>query len=169
MRVKEEFASQNIVLKELTEFSWTRSGDSTFNRAIGGGDGADTITQVAIEGSVAAGNYLTSYDPASCLNEYSCDFASVLFAQFYNTPGSVTGTGDAILQFQTPGSGRRLGSVDERSLQEDPGSAGMDISIDVNAVAEGPGDLKTAGGSSFGATTISVSVATALIGAILLA
>jgi len=168
VRVKEEFASQNIVLKELTDFSWTRSGGSTFNRAIGGGDDATTITQVAITGSEAAGNYLTSYNKDHCSNAYWCNFASVLFAQFYNTPGSVSGTGDAILQFRETRN-RRLGGVDERSLQGDPGSAGMDISIDVNGVAEGPGVLKTASGPSFGATTVSVSVVTALIGAVLLA
>lgn len=59
--VKDEFAAQDIVLKELTDFSWTRQGGSTFNSAIGGGNGANVINQVAIVNSASAGNYLTSY------------------------------------------------------------------------------------------------------------
>merc|ERR1712176_1436547 len=99
---------------------------------------------VAISGGAAAGNYLTSFVSANCLNQYWCDFASVLFAQFYNTDGTVSGAGDASLQFKT-GTRRRLGQEDnslDRRLQEDPGAAGLDISIDVNGNTEGPGDLK---------------------------
>merc|ERR1712194_303432 len=77
--------------------------------------------------------------------KYWCDFSSVLFAQFYNTDGEVSGSGDASLQFLT--TRRRLGQ-EQRRLQEGPGTAGMDLSIDVNGETEGPGDLKTAGGAS---------------------
>jgi len=163
VQVKDEFATQDIVLKNLLEFSFTRTGGTTFDQSIGGGSGGGTITQTAIVGGAAAGNYLTSFVPANCLNEYWCDFASVLFAQFYNTDGTVSGVGDASLQFKT--TRRRLGEQDRR-LQDDPGSAGMDISIDVNGNAEGPGDLKTAGGSS-AATAFASAVA--FVGAVLLA
>lgn len=165
--VKDEFAAQDIVLKELTEFSWTRQGGTTFDSAIGGGSGANVINQVAIVGSASAGNYLTSYTASSCLNQYWCDFASVLFAQFYNTDGEVSGAGDAIIQFKTRRNRRALGESDGRALQEDPGSAGMDITIDVNGEVEGPGDLKTAGGASLGATALASAIA--FVGAALLA
>merc|ERR1712086_225351 len=167
VQVKDEFATQDIVLKELLEFSWLRTGGTTYNSAIGGGDGASTINQAAITEAAPAGNFLTSYVGGSCLNQYWCDFASVLFAQFYNTDGSVTGSGDASLQFKT--TRRRLGDegIEDRRLQEDPGSAGMDISIDVNAIDDGPGDLKTAGGASLGATALASVIGFAI--AVLLA
>merc|ERR1712176_1561158 len=119
---------------------------------------------VAISGGAAAGNYLTSFVSANCLNQYWCDFASVLFAQFYNTDGTVSGAGDATLQFKT--TRRRLGQEEDRRLQEDHGSAGLDISIDVNGNTEGPGALKTAGGAS-AATAFASAVA--FVGAVLLA
>jgi hypothetical protein len=165
--VKDEFAAQGIALKELTDFTWTRTGGTTYDSAIGGGSGTNTIDQVAIVNSASAGNYLTSYTKALCLNEYWCDFASVLFAQFYNTDGEVSGAGDAILQFKTRRNRRALGESDGRALQEDPGSAGMDITIDVNGEVEGPGDLKTAGGASLGATALASAIA--FVGAALLA
>jgi hypothetical protein len=164
VQVKDEFATQDIVLKELISFSWIRTGGTTFDSSIGGGTGLNTINQDAIFNSAPAGNWLTSYDAGRCLNEYWCDFASVLFAQFYNTEGTVTGAGDASLQFLTRR--RRLGEGEQRRLQDDPGAAGMDISIDVNGEVEGPGDLKTAGGSS---KTIAFASAVAFVGAALLA
>ena len=164
VQVKDEFAAQDIVLKNLLEFSFVRTGGTTFDSSIGGGSGASTITQPAIVNGAAAGNYLTSYVPANCNNQYWCDFASVLFAQFYNTDGTVSGAGDATLQFKV--SRRRLGEEQDRRLQEDPGSAGLDISIDVNGNAEGPGELRTAGGAS-AATAFATAVA--FVGAALLA
>ena len=168
VQVKDEFAAQDIVLKNLLEFTWTRTGGTTFDSAIGGGSGGSTITQAAISGGAAAGNFLTSYVAGNCLNEYWCDFASVLFAQFYNTDGSVSGSGDASLQFKT--ARRRLEeqeNVGGRRLQDDPGSASMDISIDVNGLYDVAGDLKAAGGASFGATAFASAIA--FVGAVLLA
>jgi hypothetical protein len=167
VQVKDEFAAQDIVLKDLLTFSWIRQGGTTFDNAIGGGSGNNVINQVAIvtQGGIGtqAGNYLTSFVSGSCTNQYWCDFSSVLFAQFYNTDGEVSGAGDASLQFLT--TRRRLGQ-EQRRLQEGPGTAGMDISIDVNGEVEGPGDLKTAGGAS--KATVFASVV-AFVGAALLA
>jgi len=167
VQVKDEFAAQDIVLKDLLTFSWIRQGGTTFDNAIGGGDGNSVINQEAIVTTAGigrqAGNYLTSFVSGSCTNEYWCDFSSVLFAQFYNTDGTVSGSGDASLQFLT--TRRRLGQ-EQRRLQEGPGTAGMDMSIDVNGETEGPGDLKTAGGAS--KATVFASVV-AFVGAALMA
>merc|ERR1712194_652560 len=135
VQVKDEFAAQDIVLKELLSFSWVRSGGTTFDQSIGGGSGLSTITQPAISSGAPAPNFLTSFVGINCFNQYWCDFASVLFAQFYNTDGSVSGSGDASLQFKTRR--RRLAEEEEyedRRLQADAGSAGMDIMINVNGV-----------------------------------
>lgn len=165
VKVKDEYILQGILLNGLTSFSWERSGGTTFDQDVGGGgDGDGTIIQPAIVGSSPAGNFLTSYVSAPCIDSTYCDFASVLFAQFYNTPGTVSGAGDANLKFARR---RRLGeTTDGRQLQEDPGSAALDLAVDVNGVAEGPADLKTAGGSS--ATTALASLV-AFVGAALLA
>ena len=164
VKVKDEFILQGILLNGLTSFSWVRSGGSTFDQDVGGsGSGGNTITQPAIVASNPAGNFLTSYNSAPCIDSTYCDFASVLFAQFYNTPGTVSGSGDANLKFARR---RRLGESNGRQLQEDPGSAALDLSVDVNGIAEGPGDLKTAAGAS--ATTALASLV-AFVGAALLA
>jgi hypothetical protein len=163
VQVKDEFAAQDIVLKELLSFSWVRSGGTTFDQSIGGGSGLSTITQPAISSGAPAPNFLTSFVGINCFNQYWCDFASVLFAQFYNTDGSVSGSGDASLQFKTRR--RRLAEEEEeedRRLQADAGSAGMDIMINVNGVDEGYGKLKTAGGASPGATFLAYIIAFAV-------
>jgi hypothetical protein len=167
VKVKDEFIVQGILLDGLTSFSWLRTGGTTYDQDVGGGGDEDaTITQNAIVSSAPAGNFLTSYSLTACQTVTNCDFASVLFAQFYNTDGSVSGAGDANLKFARR---RRLGESNNnegRQLQDDPGSAGMDISIDVNGEVEGPGDLKTAAGASL---TTAFASAVAFVGAALLA
>merc|ERR1711957_848798 len=66
-------------------------------------------------------------------------------------------------------SSRRLGegTVESRRLQDGAGQISAVVSIPVNGDVEGPGDLKTAGSATLGATVLA-SVA-AVVGAIVLA
>lgn len=145
----------------ISEFNWTRDDLSQ----TASGLNIDSIEQVAIEkqvditgvttGGTAAGNLLTSY--SGCYAAY-CDFSSILFADFYVTRGVVSGVGKATLRFPN----RRLGAPEDeyiRQLQEDGDASSFDISVSVDAVDEGPGAIKTAGGASFRITTLASFIA----------
>lgn len=66
------------------------------------------IYQDAIVGNVPASNYLTEYDPTKCRGSEVCWFESLLYATYFKTPGIVTGSGIASMQFG--GSGTTTGS-----------------------------------------------------------
>jgi len=159
VKVKDEYIVEGVVLNGITSFSWLRTGESTYDQDVSGNrQGDDTINQAAIVSGAPSTNFLTSYVNLNCVDETNCDFASVLYAQFYNTDGTVTGEGDANLKFAR----RRLGEDDEtdgRRLQEDPGTSAMDISIGVVAPTNDFGTLKTAGGFSPAATAFATVVA----------
>jgi hypothetical protein len=161
VRVKDEYATQGLRIDEIVDFTFNRADTQTI---VG-----SAVSQKAIENKAPSGNFLTSFNQGSCYNKVSCDFASVLFAQFYATSGTVTGTGNGNLKFYNS---RRLGESGKnglRRLEEDagPGSSQVDISVPVNGDTEGPGDLKTAGSASIGATAFATVVA--LVGAIVMA
>jgi len=143
--------SDGIRIDGLTDFSWTRDVPLT--------------TQDAIVASAAAGNGLTSYIAAGCVMAEMCHFSSILFADFYISAGTVYGSGNADLTFQTR---RRLGEGEARKLEEDEAATSpFDLSVSVTGTDDGPGALKTAGGASFGASAL--ATAAALLSAALLA
>ena len=75
-------------------------------------------TQPAILQSAAHPNQLTFYINEDCTRGQNvCHFSSVLFADFYRSKGTASGTGQAQLQFET--TRRRLGEKEGRKLQED--------------------------------------------------
>lgn len=138
--------ADGIIISSLTDFTWTR------------GTAPTAITQAAIPDQSGL-----SVDTCAATGYY-CYIESILFAEFYASPGTVTGNGEAQLAFA-----RRMlnedGSV--RKLEEDDATAEFDISAQVAGPAEGPGALKTAGGVSIGSTLLASVVA--LASAVLLA
>ena len=83
-----------------------------------------------------------------------CRFSTILFAQFYATPGEVSGAGTASMQFG--GTARRQLRA-ERDLQaaESAGAAEFDLNFEV-AQAEAQSD-SGAGSTSFGAATMTMA------------
>jgi len=148
-------ALDGIVMKSIESFEWKRG----------------ETTQPAITGSNAvSSNQLTSI---TCVaNSDSCSINSVLFADFYESTGVVSGSGSATMMFKTtPTTGNRRAlmggsaSASGRSLQEAAAVAAatseFDIAIPVGASDEdGVGALKTAGGASllFGFTSTLASI-----------
>jgi len=150
-----------IRLSGLKKFTWKRTGNGEAEQA--------AIVPV---GEVNPETILTSYDSTLCGQAEYCYFSSILFADFYLTTGTVAGVGEATLVFKdnnpNPNSGRRLRGVEEgRQLQEDVGDSPFDLSVAVDVGAEGPGAIKTAGGSSYGFSALASAVA--LLSAALLA
>jgi len=128
-------------MDEISDFSWSRSS------------GPVPITQAAIETGNSADNLLTYYP--TCSNADYCRFSSILFADFYITRGTASGTGSAKTKFTT--SRRRLGAAadgNNRLLQEGGLGSSFNIAIEVDAGDDGPGALKTAAGVSRGFTAL---------------
>jgi len=115
-----------------------------------------TIRQAAITDNAPAGNLLTTYTPAECKGTKVCRFSTILFAQFYATPGQVAGSGTASMQFG--GTGRRQLRT-ERDLQaaDAAGSSEFDLNFQV-AQAQAQSD-SGAGSTSMGAAVTMAAVA----------
>jgi hypothetical protein len=126
--------ADGIKMRTVDSFTWTR----------------DANTQAAVEGGLAAGNLLTTFDADLCAAGDYCTFSSILFAAFYATTGSVAGNGIASMQFGTRRLADNTGGL--RSLQEASaaGTSEFDLSVDIeNTADDGPG---TYGGTSAGAS-----------------
>lgn len=163
-----------IRMNGINTFDWRRTDlDLTAAELEDTGD----ITQPAIVINAVTGigegapNGLTSYTSATCTGgkDY-CTFSSILFADFYVSRGTASGSGSANLVFGAPGT-RRLGGPEEettgRKLQEDESESPFDVSVPVDLTDTGPAGLKTAGGASYGITALASILA--LLGAALLA
>ena len=118
----DEAQTDGIFMRSVDDFAFTRGTD---------------IRQVAVEGNREAGNLLTTYDFAGCEGTLVCRFSTILFAQFYATPGTVTGEGVASMQFGNTKSGQtRRGRQlvrSERDLQEATDGADADAGAGAGA------------------------------------
>jgi hypothetical protein len=84
VRPDEEARNDGIYMRRIDSFEWKR-------------DSPAPITQAAVVNGAAASNTLT--DLFCAPGELVCNFVSILFASFYATPGAVTGSGVASMQF----------------------------------------------------------------------
>ena len=140
---EDEARTDGIFMRSVDDFAFTRGLD---------------IRQAAIEGNREAGNLLTTYDFAACEGTLVCRFSTILFAQFYATPGTVTGEGVASMQFgdlKTGETRRQLRAErEERDLQaaDAAGAAEFDLNFEV-AQAEARME------SGVGSTSISAGMA----------
>jgi hypothetical protein len=126
--------ADGIKMRTIDSFTWTR----------------DANTQAAVEGGLAAGNLLTTFDAGVCAAGDYCTFSSILFAAFYATAGSVAGNGIASMQFGTRRLADDAGGL--RSLQEASaaGTSEFNLSAELEGAADdGPGVY---GGTSAGAS-----------------
>lgn len=120
----------------------------TYYRDYGGATGL--VTQVAIENSEAASNYLTVLNcvPGSRV----CSFETILFASMFMSPGFVDGSGTAILQFGSDSAtSRRLETESpHRSLEEETNtrSTTFDLDFELLPGEEYMGVLRTVASSS---------------------
>jgi choice-of-anchor A domain-containing protein len=143
----EDTYSDGIRLAGLTTFDWFR--DTPF------------VSQEAIVGGSASSNFLTSYDSAECDVDEFCHFSSILFADFYISPGEVYGSGRADLTFEP--TRRQLGDFSDeeqrRQMQEAEATSPFDVQVIVNGGDDGPGTIRTAGGSSLRFSGVATAIA----------
>jgi hypothetical protein len=142
-----EAQDDGIFMRSIDDFAWTRGGD---------------VRQAAIEDNRESGNLLTSYDYVACEGSLVCKFSSILFAQFYATPGQVSGEGVASMQFgnaKTGATRRQLRA--DRDLQEDgAGAAEFELDFEVNQAEARTGS--GAGSLPMGIAAFAAVVATIL-------
>ena len=117
-----------------------------------GGVTPPEIIQNAIGSGTADANGLTTF--TDCNGSDVCVFDSILFAQFYQTQGAVSGDGIATLQFDTARRLRANGNNGQRQLQAAESAADFGLDVDVVALNDGPGQLATAGGATLGMTVL---------------
>merc|ERR1712014_326432 len=134
-------AADGIVMNTIDNYTWRRQDPE-----VGGVLPPETY-QNAIGSGAADANGLTTF--TGCNGQDVCVFDSILFAQFYETVGQVSGDGIATLQFAP--TARRLranGEIVSRKLQQAESAADFGLSVDVNAINDGPGVLAPAGSGS---------------------
>ena len=149
-------AEDGIFLKGVDYFYWKREFKL-------GGIPTTTIQYAMKDGVIA--NMLTQY---SCTADaLFCSFSTMLLADFFTAKGIVSGQGQVSMQFGTSQDRRSRRFAAEktnlRSLQQqqqdtdvaaDYASSGFSISIPVMKMDDRPGFLPTAGGASYGTTSL---------------
>lgn len=145
-------AADGIVMNNIDSYTWRRQDPE-----VGGVLPPETY-QNAIGSGTADANGLTTF--TGCNGQDVCVFDSILFAQFYETVGQVSGDGIATLQFDTA---RRALKGSRRQLQQADADAASEfgLNVDVNALDDGPGMLAPAGSS---AATFGISAVVAFGG-----
>merc|ERR1711907_15309 len=109
-------AADGIVMNNIDSYTWRRQDPE-----VGGVLPPETY-QNAIGSGTADANGLTTF--TGCNGQDVCVFDSILFAQFYETVGQVSGDGIATLQFDTARRARALkGSA--RKLQQAAATFGV--------------------------------------------
>jgi hypothetical protein len=83
VRPDEDARADGLYMRAIDSFTWSRA--------------TPLITQEAVANRLEATNTLTSLYCVA--GELVCNFVSILFASFYATPGAVTGSGIASMQF----------------------------------------------------------------------
>lgn len=164
----EDYAyNEGIRMNGINSFTWKRNEPALT---------PPLVTQLAIFNRTVASNLLTFYPAVECEGESEfCHFHSLLFADFYLTPGTVYGEGTATMTFASSRRSRRLGASDEelsprRFLQESDARSVIDVSVPVVSSDDSPINLKTTAGgfSSFGFRAL-ISMVSLFGGTLLLA
>jgi len=116
----QEARDQNIVMKSINSFVFNRNYGTTIG----------IVTQSAIEDGEAATNFLTELDCTE--GSLVCAFETVLFSAMFMAPGSVTGSGEASMQFDTTRRKERI--LIRQQQQQQPYSSQREIQVVDNPI-----------------------------------
>ena len=136
----QEAKDEGLFMKEIKSFSYYRD----YGGPIG------IVTQVAIENSQEASNYLTVMDCTP--GDIICIFETILFASMFMSPGFVEGSGTAVLQFGTSATSRERqlrGESDspDRLLQGSSAESQFDLDFELVPGEPFDGKLRTSSSS----------------------
>eukprot|EP00751_Fragilariopsis_kerguelensis_P030552 CAMPEP_0170909604 /NCGR_PEP_ID=MMETSP0735-20130129/2618_1 /TAXON_ID=186038 /ORGANISM="Fragilariopsis kerguelensis, Strain L26-C5" /LENGTH=373 /DNA_ID=CAMNT_0011306187 /DNA_START=50 /DNA_END=1169 /DNA_ORIENTATION=+ len=123
-----------VVMTSIDTFNWARSyvGDAAAIAANGDTVPADTTQEAIISSNTVSTDGLTLIDTTN-IQEFIV--TSVLFAAFYEEVGSVKASGEVEMSFARR---RRLGTTDNRRLQEADPIAAFDVDATLNKADDGP-------------------------------
>merc|ERR1711935_576995 len=133
----------DVEINQIKSFIWTQETAGSTPR-----------TQVGIDGDGLAGNGLTIQSPIqnSPVGTENVIVTSVLFAAFYEEVGSVKASGEVEMSFARR---RRLGTTDNRRLQEADPIAAFDVGATLNKADDGPVAIQQTAGGNGGTYSIS--------------
>ena len=133
-----------VAIDKINSFNWNQ-------------EGSIPKTQVGIDGSGPAGNGLTI--ESAPIGTEDRIVTSVLFAKFYEEVGSVKASGEVEMSFARR---RRLGTTDNRRLQEADPIAAFDVDATLNKADDGPVAIQQTAGGNGGTYSISNVVGVAI-------
>jgi len=133
-----------VAIDKINSFNWNQ-------------EGSIPKTQVGIDGAGPAGNGLTIESPP--IGTEDRIVTSVLFAKFYEEVGSVKASGEVEMSFARR---RRLGTTDNRRLQEADPIAAFDVDATLNKADDGPVAIQQTAGGNGGTYSISNVVGVAI-------
>lgn len=163
--------ADGIVISTITGFTWNREDLSISQKAVPLASNENGLSALSYSGPIVTVDSDSGYSYAV--------IESILFAEFYMSVGTVTGTGEAQLAFEgmsarrmlkgasEDSNGSGLSVEDKRRLQDAGPAAEFGASAEVTTGDDGPGALKTAGGASVSATVLATTAA--LVSAALMA
>mmetsp|Transcript_25956 Transcript_25956/g.29530 ORF Transcript_25956/g.29530 Transcript_25956/m.29530 type:complete len:611 (-) Transcript_25956:533-2365(-) len=139
-----------VEINKIKSFIWTQETA-----------GSTPKTQVGIDADGLAGNGLTIQSPIqnSPVGTENVIVTSVLFAAFYEEVGSVKASGEVEMSFARR---RRLGTTDNRRLQEADPIAAFDVDATLNKADDGPVAIQQTAGGNGGTYSISNVVGVAI-------
>lgn len=130
---------EGILMRGIRDFSYYRD----YGGQIG------IVTQVAIEYSQAASNFLTTLDCTP--GDLVCSFDTILFASMFISPGFVEGSGTAELQIGSGSGRKRRLNAESRSsyrlLQGASGDSQFDLEMELQPGEPFNGKLRTSSSS----------------------
>mmetsp|Transcript_11385 Transcript_11385/g.12781 ORF Transcript_11385/g.12781 Transcript_11385/m.12781 type:complete len:611 (+) Transcript_11385:118-1950(+) len=140
----------DVEINQIKSFIWTQETA-----------GSTPKTQVGIDADGLAGNGLTIQSPIqnSPVGTENVIVTSVLFAAFYEEVGSVKASGEVEMSFARR---RRLGTTDNRRLQEADPIAAFDVDATLNKADDGPVAIQQTAGGNGGTYSISNVVGVAI-------
>jgi len=133
-----------VEIDKINSFNWSQ-------------EGSIPKTQVGIDGAGPAGNGLTI--ESAPIGTENTIVTSVLFAKFYEEVGSVKASGEVEMSFARR---RRLGTTDNRRLQEADPIAAFDVDATLNKADDGPVAIQQTAGGNGGTYSISNVVGVAI-------
>jgi len=142
----------DVEINQIKSFIWTQETA-----------GSTPKTQVGIDADGLAGNGLTIQSPIqnSPVGTENVIVTSVLFASFYEEVGTVKASGEVEMSFAAARR-RRLGTTDNRRLQEADPIAAFDVDATLNKADDGPVAIQQTAGGNGGTYSISNVVGVAI-------
>jgi len=156
VRPDDDAIKEGVKMNSINTLTYEREDDAT-------------LTQSSIEQGIPSSNGLSDYEETNCYGNDYCSVGTMLFATFFDTPGSVSAKGDATIKFLTSRDRDRNRDLrrdrDLRSLQADadPDVRAFGVELDVIPIADNDSPFSTSAATTVLSTILSYVAVGSLI------